>query len=86
MSRLRARGGAVEVIEMMAVIPQTTRRALRIARVRQNDVEHVELRVVGLNPAWQSTPLDHRITIRMPALQRVLAALAAAESKIRREG
>jgi hypothetical protein len=80
-SRRAHRPEAVEVIEMLALIPQTSRKALRVARVRQGGVDLVELRLVGLDPAWAPSPLDHRTTIRTPALRRVLAALQAAEAK-----
>ena len=82
MSRRRTPGGPVEIVEVLALIPQTARKALRIARVRQNGVAFVELRAVGLDPAWQPSPRDHRTAIRTPALGRVLAALQAAEMKI----
>ena len=82
MTRRAHRPDAVEVVELMALIPQTARKALRIARIRQGGVELVELRLVGLDPAWEPSPLDHRTTIRTPALRRVLAALQAAEAKV----
>ena len=82
MTRRAHRPEAVEVVELMALIPQTARKALRIARIRQGGVELVELRLVGLDPAWEPSPLDHRTTIRTPALRRVLAALQAAEVKV----
>ena len=73
---------AVELIEVLALIPTTRRKALRIARVRQGGVEFVELRACALDPKWEPSPGDHRTTIRTPALRRVLAALEAAEAKI----
>ncbi len=82
MTRRAHRPEAVEVVELMALIPQTARKALRIARIRQGGVELIELRLVGLDPAWEPSPLDHRTTIRTPALRRVLAALQAAEVKV----
>ncbi len=82
MTRRVAPGSPVEIVDVLALIPQTARKALRIARVRQDGVELVELRAVNLDPAWQPSPRDHRTTIRMPALRRVLAALQAAEAKV----
>ena len=81
MSRRRL-SGTVEVVEMSAIVPTTSRKGLRVARVRENGIEVAELRAVNLDPAWQPSPGDHRTTIRVPALGRVIAALQALNAKI----
>ena len=76
------RPDAVEVIEVLALVPTTRRKALRVARVRQGDAEAVEIRNANLDVNWQPSIGDHRTLIRAAALRRVLAALEAAEAKI----
>lgn len=82
MSRLFHKPEAVEVIEVLSIVPTTPRKGFRIARVKQAGVEFVELRSVNLDPKWAPSPGDHRTAIRNPALRRVIAALQAAEVKI----
>ncbi len=73
---------AVEIIEVLATIPTTRRKGLRVALVRQDGVEMVEVRHIALAPDWRETPGDHRTTIRSEAVGRVVAALAAAGAKL----
>ncbi len=56
MTRRVAPGSPVEIVEVLALIPQTARKALRIARVRQDGVELVELRAVGPRPRVAAEP------------------------------
>ncbi len=73
---------AIEIREVLSLIPMTQRKALQVAIVRQNGIDLIELRSVNLNPNWQPSVKDHRTVIRRPALRRVLAALEAACVKI----
>ncbi len=82
MSRRFNKPKAVEIVEVMSIVPTTSRKGLRIARVKQAGVEFVELRSVNLDDKWGPSPGDHRTAIRTPALRRVLATLQAAEAKI----
>ncbi len=82
MSRSHHRPEAIEVLEVLAYVPTTSRKGLRIARVKQAGVEFVELRACNVDPSWEPSPTDHRTAIRTPALRRVLAALQAAEAKL----
>lgn len=82
MSRRHHKPEVAEIVEVLAIIPQTSRHGLRIATVRQNGIESAELRTVNLDPAWGPSPADHRTTIRSTALRRVVAALQAAEAKL----
>lgn len=86
MTRPFHRLDAVEVVEVLAFVPTTSRKGWRIARVRQAGVEFVELRACNLDPRWEPSARDHRSAIRTPALGRVIAALQAAETKIGRAG
>lgn len=73
---------AVEVLEVLSIIPVTARKGWRIARVKQNGLEFAELRACSFDPGWQPSAGDHRSVIRGPALRRVIAALEALDAKI----
>ncbi len=73
---------AINIVEILATVPLTRRKALRIAIIEQNGVEMVEVRTIALAPNWRETPTDHRTVIRSDAVGRVVAALAAAGAKL----
>ena len=72
-----------ELLEVLAWIPVTARRGWRVARVRQDECEFAEIRSCSFDPGWAPSARDHRSVIRGPALARVIAALEAAEEKIK---
>lgn len=81
MSRRAHRPEAVELVELLAIVPMTRRKGLRVARIRQGGADLVEVRAVNLDPNWEPSAGDHRTVIRSSAVGRVVAALQAAETK-----
>ena len=71
---------AVEVVRVHAFVRLTDRKAVRIATVRENGRQVVELRGCGLTPRWRPTEKDHRLVLRGQALGIIRAALEAAEA------
>ena len=71
----------IEVLEVLAYVPTTRRKGLRVARIRQGGADLVEIRSINLDPQWQPSAGDHRTVVRSAAVGRVIAALRAAEDR-----
>ena len=79
MNRPFHRPDAVKIVEIVAVIPLTSRKAVQVSIVEQNGVRMGEVRHVGLAPDGRTVEARHsqRTTIRSKAIARAVEALAS---------